>query len=67
MIEVLSNNEILLQDLNMFFSRESDSTIANVRLSVCPSVTETPQPQRIMPSAIMLLSHHAPPLSLSEP
>ena len=37
----------------IIFSRESDSRIANVRPSVCPSirlsVTETPQPLRIAP------------------
>ena len=33
----------------MLFSRESDSRIANVRLSVSPSVTKTPQPLRIVP------------------
>ena len=32
------------------FSRESDSTIANVRPSVCLSVTKTPQPLRITPT-----------------
>ena len=31
------------------FSPESDSRIANVRLSVCTSVTESPQPLRIAP------------------
>ena len=33
------------QDIRSIFSRESDSTIANVR----PSVTETPQHLRITP------------------
>ena len=33
----------------VFFSRKSDSTIANVCPSVCLSVTETPQPLRIAP------------------
>ena len=47
--------------LNPFFSCESDSRIANVRLSVCLSVTETPQPLRIAP-----VGHRAyQPLSLS--
>ena len=54
-----------------------DPRIANVHLSVCLSVTKTPQPLSIMPtsqisaykqsrqSAIVPLSHHTPPLSLS--
>ena len=38
----------------MFFSRKSDSRITNVRLSVCLSVTKTPQPLRIA-----LIDHQA--------
>ena len=34
---------------SLLFSREGDSTIANVRLSVRQSVTKTPQPLRIGP------------------
>jgi len=49
------------QLMRNFFSRESDSTVANVRLSVRLSVTETPQPLRIAP-----IDHRAyQPLSLS--
>ena len=54
-----------------FFSRESDSTIANVCLSVSPSEIKTPQPLRIKPIchyAYLLISqipisHHANQLS----
>ena len=55
----------------LFFSRESDSTIANVCSSVSPSEIKTPQPLRIKPIchyAYLLISqipisHHANQLS----
>ena len=60
---------IQLEEPLSTFSRKSDSRIANVCLSVRPSVIKTPQPLRIMPIsqisaylsllAIMKISHNA--------
>ena len=60
-----------IQTFQKFFSRESDSTIANVCSSVSPSEIKTPQPLRIKPIchyAYLLISqipisHHANQLS----
>ena len=60
-----------MKTLSMFYSRESDSRIANVRPSVCLSVTKTTQPLRIKPVClsksclliIMPIDHKAHELS----